>query len=147
MGIENWTEDIILVNLLQEPKLRDELQTVLEMVYDRDKYDVIIDFSSVDIVTSFSMSMLIKLHKKLSDNGHKLIFCNVAVATKRIFLIIGLEWMSKIFDDKFVALKSLQKESQQDLSVESQEVPPEASRELPLKKLWERNVKIKQAIL
>jgi hypothetical protein len=32
MGIENWTEDIIIVNLLQEPELRDELQTVLEMV-------------------------------------------------------------------------------------------------------------------
>lgn len=143
MGIKNWSEDIILVDLLKEPEMRDELQTVLEMVHDRDNYDVVIDFSGVDIMTSSSLSKLLKLRKKLSDSGHKLVFCSVAMATKRIFLVTGFEGISKFADDKFVALANLQKENQREVSEEFPVTPPAASEEFPLEKLWERNTKTK----
>ena len=32
MGIQNWSDDIILVDLPQEPQMADELKTVTEMV-------------------------------------------------------------------------------------------------------------------
>jgi hypothetical protein len=49
MGIQNWSEDIILIDLPQEPQTADELRTVTEIVCDRGDCDVVIDFSSVDI--------------------------------------------------------------------------------------------------
>ena len=61
MGIQNWSEDIILVDLPQEPHMGDELKTVTEIVRDRGNCDVVIDFSSIDIVTSSSLSKLLKL--------------------------------------------------------------------------------------
>ena len=108
MGIQNWSEEIILVDLPQEPEIGDELQTVTEMVRDRGDCDVVIDFSRVDIVTSSSLSKLLKLRKLLADCGHRLIFCSVAAATKGIFTVTGLDGIFEITDDKFVALASLQ---------------------------------------
>jgi len=108
MGIQNWSEDIILVDLPPEPEMGDELKTVTEIVRDRGNCDVVIDFSSVDIVTSSSLSKLLKLRKLLTDCGHRLVFCNVAAATKGIFTITGLDGVFEFVDDKFVALASLQ---------------------------------------
>ena len=121
--------------------MADELIAVTEIVRNRGDCDVVIDCSGVDIITSSSLSKLLKLRKILSDNDHKLVFCSVALATKRIFLVTGLEKISKFADDKFMALESLRKETQQKISEESQETPPEVSQEFPLQKLWERNTK------
>ncbi|GAH80529.1 unnamed protein product, partial [marine sediment metagenome] len=104
MGIQNWSDDVILVDLPQEPHMGEELKTVTGMVRDRGNCDVVIDFSSVDIVTSSSLSKLLKLRKLSADCGHKLVFCNVAAATKGIFTVTGLDGVFEIVDDKFVAL-------------------------------------------
>ena len=56
MGIQNWSDEIILVDLQQEPQMGEELNTVVGMVRDRGNCDVVIDFSSIDIVTSSSLS-------------------------------------------------------------------------------------------
>jgi anti-anti-sigma factor len=143
MGIQDWPEDIILVDLPGEPEMANELITISEKVCDRGDCDVVIDFSGVDIITSSSLSKLLKLRKKLSDNGHKLVFCSVSMVTKRIFLVTGFDKISKFADDKFMALESLRKEAQQEVSGESQETPLDVSQEFPLEKLWERNTKTK----
>ena len=108
MGLQNWSEDIILVDLPSEPGLGDELKTVTDISRDRGDCDVVVDFSSVDIVTSSSLSKLLKLRKLLADCGHRLIFCNVAPATRGIFTVTGLDGIFELADDKFVALASLQ---------------------------------------
>jgi anti-anti-sigma factor len=108
MGIQDWSEDIILVDLPQEPETGEELKTVTETVRDRGDCDVVIDFSNVDIITSSSLSKLLKLRKLLSDCSHQLIFCSVAAATKGIFTVTGLDGVFEFADDKFVALASLQ---------------------------------------
>ena len=74
MGIQDWSEDILLVDLPQEPEVGEELKTVTEMVRDRGDCDVVIDFSGVDIVTSSSLSKMLKLRKMLTDCGHQLVF-------------------------------------------------------------------------
>jgi anti-anti-sigma factor len=108
MGIQNWSEDIVLVDLPQEPDIGEELKTVTEIARDRGDCEVVIDFSRVDIITSSSLSKLLKLRKLLGDCGHRLIFCSVAPATRGIFTVTGLDGIFEIADDKFVALASLQ---------------------------------------
>ena len=108
MGIQNWSDDIVLVDLPQEPEMGDELKTVIATVRDRGDCDVVIDFANVDIVTSSTLSKMLKLRKLLGDCGHRLVFCSVAAATKGIFTVTGLEGIFEISEDKFVALASLQ---------------------------------------
>lgn len=108
MGIQNWSDDIVLVDLPAEPQLADEVKAVTEIVRDRGDCDVVMDFSSVDIVTSSTLSALLKLRKMLSDCGHRFVFCNVAAATKSVFIVTGIDEIFDFVDDKFVALASLQ---------------------------------------
>lgn len=108
MGIQDWSEDIILVDLPQEPEMGDELKAVTVMVRDRGDCEVVIDFSNVDIITSSSISKMLKLRKLLADCGHRLVFCSVAAATRGIFTVTGLNDIFEFADDKFVALASLQ---------------------------------------
>ncbi len=108
MGIQNWSEDIILVDLPSEPEMGEELKTITEMVRNRGDCEVVVDFSKVDIVTSSSLSKLLRLRKLIGDCGHRLVFCSVAPATKGIFTVTGLDGVFEIVDDKFIALASLQ---------------------------------------
>ena len=108
MGIQNWSENIVLVDLPQEPEMGDELKTVTEIIRDRGDCDVVVDFSQVDIVTSSSLSKLLKMRKLVGDCSHRLVFCSVAPATRGIFTVTGLDGVFELADDKFVALASLQ---------------------------------------
>src|SRR4030043_698709 len=108
MAIQNWSENIVLVDLPQEPEMGDELKTVTEIIRDRGDCDVVVDFSLVDIVTSSSLSKLLKLRKLVGDCGHRLVFCSVAPATRGIFTVNGLAGGFELADDKFVALAGLQ---------------------------------------
>jgi len=108
MGIQNWSEEIILVDLPSEPEMGEELKTVTEQVRDRGDCEVVVDFSKVDIITSSSLSKLLRLRKLVGDCGHRLVFCSVAPATRGIFTVTGLDGVFEIVDDKFIALASLQ---------------------------------------
>jgi anti-anti-sigma factor len=108
MGIQNWSENIVLVDLPTEPLMGDELKTVADIIKDRGDCDVVVDFSAIDIITSSSLSKLLKLRKMLTDCDHQLIFCNIPPATRGIFAVTGLEGVFKVVDDKFVALAGLQ---------------------------------------
>ena len=68
MGIQNWSENVILVNLAAEPDLGEEIQSVCEIVSKRTDQDVVMDFSDVEILTSSSIAKLLKLRKVLFDN-------------------------------------------------------------------------------
>ena len=108
MAIQNWSEDVILVDLPNEPELAEELDAVTEMVRDRGDCDVVMDFSGIDIITSSSISRLLKLRKLTTDCGCKLIFCGVAAATRGIFTVTGLDEVFEFVQDKFLALTELQ---------------------------------------
>ena len=116
MGIQNWSENIVLVDLPQEPEMGDELKAVTEIIRDRGDCDMVVDFSSIDIVTSSSLSKLLKLRKLVGDCGHRLVLCNVAIATKGIFSVTGLDGVFEFSDDKSAALASI-KHAQQIESV------------------------------
>ena len=108
MGIQNWSEDIILADLHREPQMVDELTTVTDIVNDRSDCDVILYFSNVDIITSSSLSKLLKLRQLLTDCGHRLIFCSINSFTKSAFKITGLDGIFELTDDKFAASEELQ---------------------------------------
>ena len=108
MGIQNWSENVILVNLCKEPDLGEELQTVIEMVGADTASDVVLDFADIDIITSSSIAKMLKLRKVLRDNRHTLLFSSVGPKTKSIFNVTGLDTVFEFVDDQFTALASLQ---------------------------------------
>ena len=81
---------------------------VIESVKENNGSDVVIDFADVDIVTSSSIAKLLKLRKTLVDCDRKLVFSSVRPATRKIFVVTGLDHVFDFVEDQFVALASLQ---------------------------------------
>jgi anti-anti-sigma factor len=108
MGIQEWSEDVMLVNLSKEPHLSEDLKAVLAIISKRKDCDVVVDFTEVDIITSSSLSSLLRLRKALTANSRRLTFCGVKPATRNIFTLTGLDGVFEFADDQFVALATLQ---------------------------------------
>ncbi|MCJ7729788.1 MAG: STAS domain-containing protein [Sedimentisphaerales bacterium] len=107
MGIQDLAENVILIDASAEPSLNEEIKNVTDVVRERGDCDVVIDFSHVDIVTSSSLSKLLKLRKLLLDCEHRLVLCSVAVATRGIFSITALDGVFEMVNDQFAALATL----------------------------------------
>lgn len=108
MALRNWSDDILLVDLPREPRMRAELKTIIDVVRDRGNCDVVADFANVDIMTSASISALLRLRKLLADCSHRLLFCNVSPATRSVFNVVGLEEVFEFAADVTSAIDSIQ---------------------------------------
>jgi len=108
MGIQSWSEDVILVDLPRELEEHNELQTVIKMVQEKGDLNVVIDFSSADIVGSTTFARLLELRQALQHSGHKLVLCGLSPATKGVFSIARLDSVFEFVEDRFAALASLQ---------------------------------------
>jgi len=109
MGIKNLSEDVLLVELPdEEPDIADELKTVNETLSDKSICDVIVDFSGVEVITSSSISNLLIMRSFLSERERRLILCNVAVTTKGIFVVAGLNEAFEFVDDRPTAVAAVQ---------------------------------------
>lgn len=107
MGIDHQSHGILAVDLPPEPEMGPELEIVAEVVRNERDCDMVVNFSSVDIVTSSSISKLMKLNKLLAEFGHRLLLCNVAPATEGIFKVAGLDVVFEFAADESAAFASI----------------------------------------
>lgn len=108
MGIQHWSDNIVIVDLPQEPELGDELDTLVEMIAGEDHCSVVIDFSSVGVVTSSNLSKLLELRKILVECGRRLVFCGLPPTTRGVLNVTGLDQVFELADDKFAALATIE---------------------------------------
>ena len=105
MSIQQYSKGIILANIQNESLINDELDTLYSITRDRGGCDVLIDFSrKKHIVTSPSISKLLKVHKLLIEEGHTLVLFNLHESTKGTFEYAGLDGHFTFADDMSQAL-------------------------------------------
>lgn len=109
MGIESFSNDVVIVTLPSGEQLIDELQKVTETVLEQGDFDALIDFSDVDIITTTGLSKLLGLRKALADCEHRLVFCSIPPAAKGVFTVTSLDGIFEIVDDKLSALEYLKR--------------------------------------
>jgi len=108
MGIRNLSENIIVAELPSDGSDRaDELKNLNEIISNKDQFDVIVDFSKVEIINSWNISNLLILRSMLEDAGRKLILCNISTVTKCIFVVAGLSEIFVFAEDKHAALAAI----------------------------------------
>lgn len=107
MARKNSSADIVIVDLHPEPDTGTELATVASLVRLRGDFDVVVEFSRVDIVTSASLSKLLELREFLTDRGRKLVLSGLAPETRYIFKQTALDAVFEFADDKSAALAAI----------------------------------------
>jgi anti-anti-sigma regulatory factor len=108
MGIQNFSEDILLITLPEQPQHGDEIDIVNKLLSDSIDFDVMVDFSKVEMLTSGSICGLMILSKLLQGAGRKLVLFNLPSAIQQIFVRTGLVTVFDLADDKFDAQQRIQ---------------------------------------
>ena len=108
MSMQSWSDNVVLVELSNEPETREELDSVIRYIRDRDDCSAVVDFSNVTILTSTSLAVLLRLRKLVHDCGQRLVLCSVGSGTKGIISVTGLDDVFEIVDDRFDALATVQ---------------------------------------
>ena len=108
MPIENWSDNVLLVELADDPQFTDDLNSVLETVEAREDLDVVLNFQNVTYLNSSNIAKLLKLRKILVvARQHKLRACAVSTHVWGVFLVTGLDKIFDVYNDVATGLASL----------------------------------------
>lgn len=108
MPIQQWSDDIILVDLSDEPQLSEELNELEEKLQTNTASHVLLDFGRVRVVNSSNLSQLLRIRKRVQENGKRLTLCRISDTVWSVLLITGLEKLFSFSQDLPTALASLQ---------------------------------------
>lgn len=96
MSVKEWSEEIILAELQDDPVFSEDLNQIQEMVESRAGGHVVLDLSGINFLNSSNIAKLLKLRKLVvASPGAKLRLCAINTSVWGVFLVTGLD---KIFD-------------------------------------------------
>jgi anti-anti-sigma regulatory factor len=104
MTIKTLSDNIVLVALPAEPRTKQEIADIAEKASKKCNFDIIMDFSHVEVLFSASISNLITLRSWVEGAGRKMVFYNVAVITKCIFDVASINSLFELAKDEDEAL-------------------------------------------
>ena len=109
MSIKDWSENIILAELQDDPQFSDDLNTLQDLVRERSGCHVVLDFSGVRFLNSSNIAKLLKLRKSLhTTSPGKLRLSSMKTEVWGVFLVTGLDKIFECCNDVASALASLQ---------------------------------------
>ncbi|MFO0972748.1 MAG: STAS domain-containing protein [Phycisphaerae bacterium] len=108
MGVQEWSERIIVVDLNDDPQFTDDLNALMDLLAKRQKTDVLLNFSEVNFLNSSNIAKLLKLRKLQSTSHGKLRLCGITNAVWGIYLVTGLDKLFEFSDDVPSGLATLQ---------------------------------------
>jgi len=107
MAIQNWSDDIVVVELADDPQFTDELDSLMEKIEEKPT-DVVVNFAAVGFINSSNIATLLRLRKAIANAGRRLIMCDVNTQVWGIFMVTGLDKIFEFTADISVALTTLQ---------------------------------------
>jgi len=108
MSVE-WSDQIVIADLADEPALSDELASLLERLDAAESYpNVVLNFQHVSYVNSSNLAQLLKLRKLLVSHDRAVRLCSVAPDVMSVLRITGLDKLFSIAPDPLTALAGFQ---------------------------------------
>ena len=112
MAIQDWSDEITVVDLGDDPLFTDELTSLIERLEDKPT-DVAINFAAVSFMNSSNIAKLLRLRKTMLAINHKLVMCGVNADVWGVFKVTGLDKIFAFTNDISTALASLQLPSEE----------------------------------
>ena len=93
--------------ILEEKDIQAIADSIMSLVDEEQVNNIVLDFSNVSFLSSAVLGLLIRLLKKVSENGGKLALCNISAKIHDIFKITRLTKVFSIHPDIDQALESM----------------------------------------
>lgn len=107
MPLENWSDEIVLARLADDPQFSEDLGTLQRQLRTKPR-GAVLDFSGVRFVNSSNLGALLELRKLALEKGASVVLCGVPTTVWGTFLVTGLDKLFRFVDDMPTALASLQ---------------------------------------
>jgi anti-sigma B factor antagonist len=105
----DWSDDIAIAELANEPALSEELNTIIERAGSQNSVPhVVLNLAGVSYLNSSNIAQLLKLHRLLSDANRRLKLCHVSDEVWSVLMVTGLDKYFQFAPDTMTALAGLQ---------------------------------------
>ncbi|MEM1356032.1 MAG: STAS domain-containing protein [Planctomycetota bacterium] len=109
MPIQEWSDQIWVVRLLDEPAFSDELRPLIDRTQTlSDVPSLVIDLAEVTQINSSNLSQLLRLRKAVADRDTQMKIAGPTNAVWSVFMMTGLDKVFSFTPDTSTALAELQ---------------------------------------
>lgn len=108
MPIQQWSEDILVVDLADEPEFNDDVQMVIDRAGLPGGSHVVINMSNLTTVNSSNLAALLRLRQKCVAQNRRLQLTTITDVVWGIILTTGLDKVFEFTADVPTALAKLQ---------------------------------------
>ncbi len=109
MPLQDWSENIVLAELQDDPGFTDDLNNLNDHVESNPQLDVVLNFAGVNYLNSSNLAKLLRLRKAVTiTNQRRLVLCQVNTHVWGLFLTTGLNKTFDFADDVAVGLAGMQ---------------------------------------
>ncbi len=107
MTIQNWSDNIMVVELSEDPQFTEELASLCED-YDSKPTAVVLNFAAVGFLNSSNIARLLRVRKQVLAAKKRLILSGVNSQVFSVFQVTGLDRLFEFTNDISTALATLQ---------------------------------------
>lgn len=108
MSVSDWSENIVVANLQDEPALSDDLVDLIERVRQADNpLSIVLNLESVTYLNSSNLAQLIDLRKALIDRKASLRLCELQDSVASLLAVTRLDRVFEIQENTAIALASM----------------------------------------
>jgi len=108
----DWSDNIVIANLADEPALSDELSMICERIEEVGEGDpvphAVLEFHEVSYVNSSDIAQLLRLRKNLEAHDRQLVLCGVTDEVMSVLVVTGLNKVFMFAADLLTAIASIQ---------------------------------------
>lgn len=108
MAIQEWSDDILVAELGDDPQFTDELAALMEKLEAGGPKHIVLNFAAVGFVNSSNIAQLLRLRKAMITSDKKLILCDVNTQVWGVLLVTGLDKIFEYTNDVSTALALVQ---------------------------------------
>ncbi|MCH7924733.1 MAG: STAS domain-containing protein [Planctomycetes bacterium] len=108
MSIESWSDNILKVELQDDPAFSDDMTSLFEQAAANKNISAVLNFEGVNYLNSSNIAKLLKLRKKLLTNRGKMVICGISTNVWGLFLVTGLDKVFEFSDSVATGLAGVQ---------------------------------------
>ncbi len=107
MSIQDWSENIVVVDLADDPQYTDDLDNLM-IEEEASSHHVVLNFQNVTFINSSNIAQLLRVRKQLHDKRRSLSFCCLSKDLAGVMRITGLDLLIPTHDSVAMAIAQTQ---------------------------------------
>ena len=108
MPIDKWSDNILVVELQDDPAFTDDVTAAIDDTASRTDVDVVLDFAGVSYLNSSNLAKLLRLRKQLLGNKRRLMLCTINTNVWGLLMVTGLDKVFEFADNLATGLTAVQ---------------------------------------